>query len=228
MIYAYPEYYKDFACIAGDCCHSCCIGWEIDIDETTAKKYRSFDGALGARMQRCIDWQTDPPHFILGEGERCPFLNERGLCDIILEKGEDAISQICTDHPRFRSFMDDREEIGLGLCCEAAGRLLLGDDAPMQLAVIGDDGEDETADPVEEELLLLRDSLFAAMQDRTLPIARRVEKLLSADTIDWQDWAGFLMKLERLDERWTELLRLLPGKADGALHSALEKPMDLL
>ena len=64
MIYAYPEYYKDFACIAGDCRHSCCIGWEIDIDEATAEKYRCCGGVLGERMQRGIDWQTDPPHFI--------------------------------------------------------------------------------------------------------------------------------------------------------------------
>ena len=28
-----PEYYKQFKCIADKCTHSCCIGWEIDIDE---------------------------------------------------------------------------------------------------------------------------------------------------------------------------------------------------
>lgn len=224
-----PERYLDFRCIAGECSHSCCIGWEIDIDPESLLRFQQIPGPLGQRLRQNILTEDGTACFRLqGKEERCPFLNNRGLCDLILELGEDALCQICADHPRFRNFYADRTEIGLGLCCEAAGRLLLGDDAPMQLAVIGDDGEDETADPVEEELLLLRDSLFAAMQDRTLPIARRVEKLLSADTIDWQDWAGFLMKLERLDERWTELLRLLPGKADGALHSALEKPMEQL
>ena len=31
-----PDYYRDFKCSAGNCKHSCCIGWEIDIDEDTA------------------------------------------------------------------------------------------------------------------------------------------------------------------------------------------------
>ena len=30
-----PDYYKDFKCLAGDCKHSCCIGWEVDIDADT-------------------------------------------------------------------------------------------------------------------------------------------------------------------------------------------------
>ena len=28
-----PEYYDRFRCIAGACKDSCCIGWEIDVDE---------------------------------------------------------------------------------------------------------------------------------------------------------------------------------------------------
>ena len=31
----YPNYYDKFKCIANRCKHSCCIGWEIDIDEDT-------------------------------------------------------------------------------------------------------------------------------------------------------------------------------------------------
>ena len=31
-----PGYYKRFACIASKCRHSCCVGWEIDIDPETA------------------------------------------------------------------------------------------------------------------------------------------------------------------------------------------------
>jgi lysine-N-methylase len=30
-----PKYYLDFACIADRCKHSCCIGWEIDVDADT-------------------------------------------------------------------------------------------------------------------------------------------------------------------------------------------------
>ena len=35
-----PEYYKDFVCIADRCKHSCCVGWEIDVDKDTLEKYK--------------------------------------------------------------------------------------------------------------------------------------------------------------------------------------------
>ena len=38
-----PSYYKEFRCIADKCNHSCCKGWEIDIDDETYKKYAESD-----------------------------------------------------------------------------------------------------------------------------------------------------------------------------------------
>ncbi len=28
-----PDYFKQFKCIGGKCEDSCCIGWDIDVDE---------------------------------------------------------------------------------------------------------------------------------------------------------------------------------------------------
>ena len=39
-----PKYYHNFKCIADKCSHSCCIGWEIDVDEVTIEKYTSLSG----------------------------------------------------------------------------------------------------------------------------------------------------------------------------------------
>ena len=39
-----PSYYPNFACIAGACRHSCCVGWEIDIDEDRLTEYRAAAG----------------------------------------------------------------------------------------------------------------------------------------------------------------------------------------
>ena len=86
MLQVFPDYYENFRCIAGDCRHSCCIGWEIDVDEETLAYYDTVGGELGERMRRCIA-RTETPHFCLGEQERCPFLNEKNLCDIIVELG---------------------------------------------------------------------------------------------------------------------------------------------
>ncbi|MBR4077900.1 MAG: hypothetical protein IKK17_04775, partial [Oscillospiraceae bacterium] len=59
-----PDYYPQFRCIAGACKHSCCIGWEIDIDEDTLETYKSMDGEIGKRLLASIDFNCDCPHFI--------------------------------------------------------------------------------------------------------------------------------------------------------------------
>ena len=34
-----PDYYDQFCCLAGECTHSCCIGWEIDVDAEALSFY---------------------------------------------------------------------------------------------------------------------------------------------------------------------------------------------
>jgi len=117
---AYPDYYPLFHCIADRCRHNCCIGWEIDVDGDSLAAYDQIGGEMGERLHKCIDRSGEMPHFLLGEQERCPFLNGKNLCDLILYGGEGMLCQICTDHPRYRSFFSERTEIGVGLCCEEA------------------------------------------------------------------------------------------------------------
>ena len=38
-----PEYIQDFRCIGKDCIDSCCVGWNINIDKETYKKYMTKD-----------------------------------------------------------------------------------------------------------------------------------------------------------------------------------------
>ena len=110
-----PDYYKKFQCIAGECKHSCCRGWEIDIDRESLARYEQIPD-----IAKHIDHQG-VPHFIL-RGGCCPFLRSDNLCQMIIDYGEDFLCQICTDHPRFRNFWTDRIELGLGLACEEAAR----------------------------------------------------------------------------------------------------------
>lgn len=211
----YPDYYPKFKCIAADCRHTCCAGWEIDIDSGSLARYRSTEGEMGARLREAISF-GEMPHFILREGERCPFLNGENLCDLILYGGESFLCQICTDHPRFRSFLSGRTEIGLGLCCEAAGTLILSRGEPMVLLA---EGEPEAPDEEEEYLLSLREELFALARDRTLSVRKRMERILTrcgsgVDT-DPLHWLDFYLSRERLEESWTDTLAELKGMGDN-------------
>ena len=200
----YPNYYPQFQCTAGACRHSCCIGWEIDIDEASAARYAALPGAFGDRLRQQIDWESDPPHFILGEKERCPFLNADNLCDMILELGERSLCGICDQHPRFHNELPERVESGLGLCCEAAGALILGQAEPMHLL-----GAEDLA--TEDEILAFRDACIAILQDRQYYIPKRVQNLLAycgggLPERNMPEWAAFLLGLERLEEAWTARL----------------------
>lgn len=206
-----PDYFGEFACIKGDCRHSCCIGWEIDIDPESLEYFDSVQGEMGRRLRENIARDGESAHFILGEGERCPFLNEHGLCDMIIALGEDCLCQICDDHPRFRNFLPQRTEIGLGLCCEAAGRLILTREKPVSMVEIGEDDEIETSDEDGEFIVELRDRLVSVMQERYLPIENRARRMLDAAGVDFETgsldtWADFLSGLERLDDGWLKRL----------------------
>ena len=45
LFHIVPAFYPAFRCKAGECRHSCCRGWEIDIDENTLSTYQCLPGA---------------------------------------------------------------------------------------------------------------------------------------------------------------------------------------
>ena len=140
MLLRVPEYYRQFQCTASACPDNCCIGWEIDIDPESEARYRQIEGPFGDRLRDAIRREGETACFRLN-GERCAMLNGDNLCDLILHLGEDALCQICTDHPRFRNYWSDRIEIGLGLACEEAARLMLSSPHPLRLVPLGEDFE---------------------------------------------------------------------------------------
>lgn len=200
----YPNYYKDFKCIADRCGHSCCVGWEIDIDEDTLLYYENLSGEVGENIRNNISYDGDA-HFCLKEGDRCPFLNDRNLCKLILSLGEDSLCRICSDHPRFRNEFDSRSEIGLGLCCEEAGRLILGQVGDFSLEY-DEDGE------CDDEIIALRDRAVSIMQNREMSIDQRCADMLAAcgfdgELKDTRYLLGVLLTLEALEGDWHTFVR---------------------
>lgn len=227
MQHVFPNYYKKFSCIKGACRHSCCIGWEIDIDEETLRRYDAESGELGDLLRRRIS-HDGVPHFLLSENERCPFLRADGLCDLILARGEGALCDICREHPRFHSELPGRIESGLGLCCEEAARVILGQRDPVILEEA--DGTPYSELPCDDEIIMLRDAVIALLQNREKPIAARIADMLSRCGTrqygrDMGAWAEFLLSLERLDAHWTELLLMLRRDHEKADLSAFDAYM---
>ncbi len=209
MLLTAPCYYPAFRCIADRCRHSCCIGWEIGIDPESRETYRAMTDDFGARLNACIEDGEEGASFRLLPGDRCPLLNESGLCDLILQKGAGALCQICADHPRYRSFFSHMTEIGLGLCCEEAARIILSRTEKTLFITLEDDGKAQAPDEEEAALLALRAECIALVQDRGMPMKSRLERLLRRFALPETDaaaWVDFHRGLERLDPAWDGVL----------------------
>ena len=137
-----PKYYKDFKCVADKCTHSCCIGWEIDIDEITLKKYESLSEGYGKEIINTVE-NGETAHFKLCEDEKCPHLDCKGLCKIISEVGEEYLCDICREHPRFYNDTARGKFVGLGMACEEAARIILESDYTSFVGIGEEEGEEK-------------------------------------------------------------------------------------
>lgn len=211
-----PNYYRKFKCIANECKHSCCIGWEIEVDEGSLARYAQLEPASR-------DWvfahiATDgAPHFRLDARERCPFLAENGLCEMILTLGEASLCQICADHPRFRNFYETFTEMGLGLCCEEAARLILTE--PFALVPL-DTGE-FVPNAEEAEMLEERERIFEILSHKKAPVSA-LTGVYGISFAAWEKLLDLLDTLERFDEAWGE--RICGLKARALDLRVLERP----
>ncbi len=219
MLFVKPDFYDNFKCIASRCRHSCCLGWEIDIDEDSLSRFMAVEGEFGEYMRGNIEL-SPTPHFVLSADERCPFLQQDGLCRMILTLGEDSLCDICREHPRFYNELPGRLEAGLGLSCEEAARLLREGKGHLELISEGEAGEESFIVP-------LRQKVFDALRDDSLSATERMEKAMGIFGMELMDFEAdklreFYMGLERLEEDWTDKLRALrPLELETAL-SGLE------
>ena len=165
MILRKPDFYDKFKCTASKCSDTCCIGWEIDVDENSQNTYRKVTGEFGDRLRENI---VDG-HFKLLPHDRCPFLDKKNLCEIYQHLGEGALCDICREHPRFVEVYGNIMEKGLGLCCEEAARLLLTGEGPLTFTNEECDEPEDELDDVDREILgevlYAREQIFEALAD---------------------------------------------------------------
>lgn len=208
-----PSYYPVFHCIAEKCQHSCCIGWEIDIDPRTLSVYRSLPKKEAKKILSHTVTQKGTTSFRLTSDERCPFLTGEGLCELILFHGEDILCDICREHPRFYNVFSTHTEMGVGLCCEEAARLILTTTEPFRLICRDAPMDSKNCDPFETDFFATRDEVFALLTDRTQSLAERISTILhrfslNKTTIYHNDahWQTIYRSLERLDPQWEDAL----------------------
>ena len=163
-----PYFYDKFVCTANRCTDNCCIGWEIDIDDDSMKRFSAAEGDFGKRLRHAIHEHDGVHTFAFGEGERCALLREDGLCELILNMSEDSLCDICALHPRFFGWYNGVKQAGLGLCCEEVCRLLFSDSSPLGFVTEQTDEpwEETCCEETLEVLIKARETLYGILQDR--------------------------------------------------------------
>ena len=198
-----PKYYKSFKCIADRCEHSCCIGWEIGVDGETLEKYERLGGGYGDTVKSSISYDGDP-HFKLCANDRCPHLNDQGLCKIIIDLGEEYLCDICREHPRFYNYTDVAE-VGLGMSCPEAARIILS--SPDYIST-EETGEVSADGEIEFNGRVMRGKVYSTLNDSSLCYGDRLAKIYGEHGIslgDDEEWLKKLSELEYLDDRHKNL-----------------------
>ena len=162
---------EQFRCIAAACPDSCCVGWDVVIDDDSAARYRAMDSELGKKICDCMRIDEDGDTVFSSVRGQCPFLREDRLCEIQCVCGEAALSVTCSRFPRIVQEYDDFTERCLSLSCPEAARLTLTADR-LNVPV------PQTADPFLQALIALRTRMIAWMQDRRIPLGEALCRCL--------------------------------------------------
>ncbi|WP_316675294.1 flagellin lysine-N-methylase [uncultured Tolumonas sp.] len=141
-----PQYFSGFKCIASDCPDSCCIGWDVVIDEETYNKYKSCDIDILkesfrnniVRNENNIGISNYIPYaFVKLNNNACSFLTGERLCFIQKNLSESFLSQTCSTYPRVINVVDSVLERYLCVSCPEAARLVLLNKDPIRLINAG-------------------------------------------------------------------------------------------
>ena len=176
------DYEEQFRCLAGRCPHSCCVGWEVMLDEDHARRYLAGDDPLSRRAAEAMVYDEEEDAFAFPlSGGRCPFLDGEDLCELHRAWGAEATPLTCQTHPRFTEDYGPFAERALSAACPAANARLLGSREPLGFR------ESETGEPGEEGdewlpyLVPFRRRLFEALRDRSRPLRARLADFLGHD-----------------------------------------------
>lgn len=130
-----PDFYNDFHCIGGQCSFTCCKEWKIAVDPETKKRWRKLsvpetvlksDRVPEHACRSSLD-KAQLSQFVMKKdgGEiiellpnmRCPFLEDTEFCRLVLDYGEECLSETCHVFPRETHEFADRTERTLVSCC---------------------------------------------------------------------------------------------------------------
>lgn len=234
----YVNYYNQFRCIGPECEDTCCAVWGIEIDDKTYEKYKNCQGKWGKRFASSID--EEQCFHMKKDSKECIFLNDKHLCDIQAEFGEDMLCRTCKMFPRHMEDYGERREFMLSLACPEAARMILFKTEPATLYKRVKERRIPEENKVDEELLAalikLREAILEILHKQNVNIVVRTSMMLALahdanSRIRRRDWTALDEVLERYTregavERFERKLEERMQRDERECQSEQEKTSD--
>ena len=111
----------------------------------------------------------------------CAFLREDGLCEMVLQMGEEALCRTCHYYPRHIEEFENEREITLSVSCPEVAKILMNRRMPVHFLHKKDEKEEiyPDYDPIFfDQLQEAREVMIQILQNRSLPASVRALLIL--------------------------------------------------
>lgn len=203
------EYYDKFSCIAGRCPFTCCRGWIIAVDPDTYHSWKSKDQPSGYLCRNVITKKSRKEtecYIKLGHNAFCPFFNEKGLCNIVINYNEEDQPKTCRVFPRQENSFGDLSEVSLSCACPAVVDIINDNAGKIKFLYEGE-GNIRVNMPLgykirEAMMDIMQNSKFS-LKDRTLLVfymlsALKEELIITKESISRYQDEKYLLSLTGL------------------------------
>lgn len=180
MIVRKQKDFNNFKCIADKCPKSCCIGWQIMIDDNSLRKYKETKGDFRKRLEEGVDYKESA---FVQHNTRCSMLNKNGLCDLQSTLGEGYLCDTCRLYPRHNEEFLDLREYSLSLSCPEVVRMILSKGYEFGWDESENEGTDDPDEFEDFDLLIFdaleyaREKMIEIVSDRSLSLETRMQKI---------------------------------------------------
>lgn len=177
-----PDYYDKFKCVSSKCEDTCCKGWEIIVDEKTYNKYKELKDDYKNDLFKNITTRNSEHVIIPKKGNECPFLNEKGLCDVYEKAGKNYLCEVCLKYPRFENEYANECEKGLFASCKTVADIIVNHTDPIRFIETEEDRElslSEINADLYVALKQARNKCIGIVQDRQYDIKGRLYRLVN-------------------------------------------------
>lgn len=222
------NYYDTFRCIADQCSLTCCQEWRIAVDEETKQKWTNKSIKEGTKEREdtvslcdCLKEEENGGSIIgLNKEKKCPFLNQDKLCKLVIQLGDEFLSDTCNTFPRQINEFEDRIEYSLTSCCPAVVDLMRINE-PQQFCISAD-GKQLKLIGASHLLYEVREMMLEIMKSKQGSLT---QKLLMI-------FYGLLELLEHEDLNANKIKNTFSEKQMNSLRQAIEQmafsPIDSL